>query len=232
MNRLSEITDHDLITLYKHSMQRDYFTIRGLQGFYHPAYEYNVVTVPASPALKASFFYSSHSMSLLTEMWRRHCEGTFYEQAFWASRNLFYTKISIQKQEQPVVKKSATLNKVKSNDEFIVFEGENHILLGQGSKRKVYVSKDRSYVIKIPMKPERLGIEENIVEANTYNKCSNSIYAKCESVGNNWLKMEYVEPAFLTKQDNFPDWVSKIPEGQVGHNKDGKLVAYDYGSEI
>ena len=103
MNR-NAISNHDLIMLYKSSMVRDYFTIRGLQGHYHPKYEHNAVNVPASVYLKTSFFYSRHSMTLLKEMWKRCNEGTFYEEAFWTSRKVFQTNISRAKEE--VVTKS------------------------------------------------------------------------------------------------------------------------------
>lgn len=233
MNRLLEFSNSDLIMLYKHSMVRDYYTIRTLQGWYHPKYEHNAVNVPASPVLKNSFFYSTHSMSLLKEMWRRCNEGTFYEMAFWTSRGLFYTKISpLTVNEESVVESQANVDPEEKVKDVITFEGEDHVLIGQGSKRKAYVSKDRTYVIKVPMESTSLGIEENIAEAETYKKFPNSMYAKCELLENDWLKMEYVEPAALTKGGDCPDWVSKIAEGQVGYNNDGVLVAYDYGSEI
>ena len=116
-----------------------------------------------------------------------------------------------------------------------MIHGLDFHLIGSGTKRKVYKRFDCNYVYKIPHEDcQSIGFEENIREAKIYreNKYTNPIYAQCELLGDNILQMEYVQPVYFTKDDVFPDWVLTIADCQVGYNREGKLVAYDYGSDI
>jgi len=179
--------------------------------------------------------YGTHEMTLLAEMWERFTKGTFYEQAWWQSTKVFQTCISLwpDPNPKPVVTTSTILGSSSKPVEVIMYNNEKYTFLASGTKRKTFVSPDKSHVIKVPKKSvAKLGIEENLEEAKVYSENPNSIYAKCELIENDWLKMEYVEPAFFSKSDEYPDWITQIAEAQVGHNKDGVLVAYDYGSEI
>jgi len=63
-----------------------------------------------------------------------------------------------------------------------MYNDEKYEYLASGSKRKTYVSIDKSHVIKVPKEPTRLGIEENLEEAKVYSETPNSIYAECELI--------------------------------------------------
>lgn len=41
--------------------------------------------------------------------------------------------------------------------------------------------------------------------------------------------MEYIEPITSFKDKKLPDWINSVDGGQVGYNKKGLLLAYDYG---
>lgn len=228
---IKNTSNTDLVMIYKYSLVHRFMQLGRLQGYWHPTYEHNSVAVPVNRFMPKNRIYSSHEMTLLKEMWERCMNGSFYEMAWWQSRGVFSTKISLPLTEDEIIKPSPIKEESKPT-EFIMYNDEKYELLASGSKRKVYVSKDKSHVIKIPMPPVKLGLEENMEEAKVYSETPNSIYAKCELIENDWLKMEYVEPSFFSKSDDYPDWILQIAESQVGYNNDGVLVAYDYGSEI
>ena len=184
--RLANTSDTDLIMLYKHAMVSRFMGLRVLQDYWHPTYKHNSIQVPTNRFMSINKLYGTHEMTLLTEMWERCINGTFYEQAWWQSKKLFQTTISLwskpdEKSEEPTVE---TIQPVKESKpiEFIMYNDEKYEYLASGSKRKTYVSKDKSHVIKVPKEPTRLGIEENLEEAKVYSETPNSIYAKCELI--------------------------------------------------
>ena len=183
--------------------------------------------------------YSPTSLFILNEILRRWENAeSFVKNAWWEAKtkNILSTNISIRSikfdddynKSIDDYKKWLIENASKENK--IVYNGNTYALIGCGLKRKVYLSEDKTYVIKIPHM--HLGYVENKVEYETYSANKNSIYAKCELLLDGNLKMEYVKPANFRKDDGFPDWVYTIAEAQVGYNLEGKLVAYDYGSKI
>jgi len=98
--------------------------------------------------------------------------------------------------------------------------------LAETDKRRVFLSPSGKYVLKVPLN-ER-GEDENWWEHYRYNVLGwKDLYAKCRLVGK-CLVMEFVKVA--TDLKNLPDWTRDIDCAQVGWNRKGKLVAYDYGN--
>lgn len=104
---------------------------------------------------------------------------------------------------------------------------KNLKLIGSGRHREVYRLSDRN-VIKIPIGED--GIGSNYSEARTYRACRSDPdgiqYARCRLLQDGSLVMEYVEEV---EDHEKPEWSSYIDCGQVGRNRTGKIVAYDYG---
>lgn len=101
--------------------------------------------------------------------------------------------------------------------------------IGVGRNRCVF--RDGDNVVKVPL--NEYGVTDNEHEAcygESYLK-GYLKYARCHRVdepsGLPIVIMEYVKPASYKK--SMPDWVSYVDCQQVGYNKDGELVAYDYG---
>lgn len=94
--------------------------------------------------------------------------------------------------------------------------------IGDGRNRKAY--RHKGYVIKVPLNV--FGMLDNEIEAKAFKRYGEEFpYARCKLIGV-CLVMEYVEH---TWEKNLPDWVMSIDCGQVGYNRKGKLLAYDYG---
>ena len=222
-----------LLSLYKDIMVSNFHSQRSFIGTYHPKYEHNCIYLEDVPKHFPFRLYNSTSEKILEEINFRIKEGSFYQMAWWTSRGILSTKISypaLWKRQE--VKSITSIKEVNIKEkETLVYKNKVFTLLGNGTKRKAYLSPCKTYVIKIPIEPVTLGISENKTEAEMYTNTPNSIYAKCELIENYWLKMEYVEPGFFTKDDRLPDWTISIAEHQVGYTLDGRLVAYDYGSE-
>lgn len=109
--------------------------------------------------------------------------------------------------------------------------------LGSGRNRAVYLLPGGKYVIKIPI--NALGLADNDEEhcfrhmKDPWAK-KERVFARCRLIpGTFLLVMEYVEDAsyqeIRNKLGKVPEWVGCIDSGQVGFNRQGKLVAYDYG---
>lgn len=114
--------------------------------------------------------------------------------------------------------------------------------LNSGSTRRVY-HLNKNWVIKLPLNGD--GILGNLVEYISYKKYPVR-RAKCKLKfikGMPCLLMEKVDDILPTSYHNLsmttnqyskflkslPAWVSNLHDGpQVGFNKDGKLVCYDY----
>jgi hypothetical protein len=224
--------NNSLLRLYKNIMVSNFHAQRSFMGTWHPTYEHNCINLDDVPKYFPFRLYNSTSEKILEEINLRMCEGSFYQMAWWTSRGILSTKISYPALwRQHKENNKSSIKTVDEKLETITYKDKIHTLLGSGTKRKAYLSPCKTYVIKIPKEPVTLGILENKTEAKTYANNPNSIYAKCELIENDWLKMEYVEPGFFTKNSNLPDWTLSIAEHQVGYTLDGRLVAYDYGSE-
>ncbi len=128
----------------------------------------------------------------------------------------------------------------------------SYILLGEGRNRQVW--RRGNYVFKFPM--NTYGVDDNYHEAETYKRSLSEPmycqYARCRIVlpYGTVLVMEFAgypgpgtKPFTLsdgTVDDTYhgimwshmrhlPAWCDSIDCGQVGYNRAGKIVAYDYG---
>ncbi len=97
--------------------------------------------------------------------------------------------------------------------------------LGYGRNRAVFRRGD--HVFKVPIND--CGVTDNSHEAylsQRYGKTEGYVpYAKCRMFGL-ILVMEYVDHVGSTKT---PDWTWSVDGGQVGRNRKGELLAYDFG---
>lgn len=232
MRYLKNKSNQELLILYKDIMVSNFYNQKSFMGTWHPTYEHNCIYLEDIPKHFPFKLYNSTSEKILEEINLRMCEGSFYQMFWWVNTGVLNTKISYPALWREHEENNKLLTKsITKKSETIIYKDEVFTLLGSGTKRKVYLSPCKTYVIKIPKEPIALGLLENKIEAEIYANNPNSIYAKCELIENDWLKMEYVEPVSFTKDDKLPEWTLSIAEHQVGYNLDNILVAYDYGSE-
>lgn len=124
------------------------------------------------------------------------------------------------------------------------------ILLGEGRNRQVW--RRGNYVFKFPL--NQYGVSDNNHEAQVYQlslrKKLYCKYARCRLVlpWGTVLVMEFAgypgpgsrpvtnaegkdDPTYhyISWKNNLPTWCNSIDCGQVGYNRAGKIVAYDYG---
>lgn len=103
---------------------------------------------------------------------------------------------------------------------------KNLKLLGIGRNREVFLSPSGKYVVKVPIND--LGIYDNAYEAELFAKYGRKDHlAKCRLIGK-VLVMEYIE-IHRMKYNELPEWVLSVDCLQVGFNRKGQLLAYDYG---
>lgn len=99
--------------------------------------------------------------------------------------------------------------------------------LGCGRNRMVFALKSKNFVIKIPL--NIAGNSDNFIEGKKQD--FGYPVAKARSIILNdfcCVIMEYVEHACRFDHE-LPDWTGFVDCGQVGFNKKGELVAYDFG---
>lgn len=103
---------------------------------------------------------------------------------------------------------------------------EKYEYIGRGRNRIVFKSKSGKYVIKVPRNIEGNGDNFRETKKEDFGfpvpKSRRIILDDFCCV-----IMEYVEHVSF-KDTKAPSWVSWIDCGQVGHNRKGELVAYDY----
>ena len=106
---------------------------------------------------------------------------------------------------------------------------------GSGSTRIVFrVSPEM--VLKIPRWPKAVSYNENEAKlARGEGKFPAEYCAPCELVdfmGVDCLLMEAVMPIDWADRHLRPTWANEMDDGaQVGIHKDGRILAYDYGSQ-
>lgn len=226
---IKNMTNYELVKYYKYCMAQRFYELRNKGVSYHPNYDYCSVYLGEHSIFKLHY---SNEEFLFNEMWNRFLESNFSNQCWWMAQKIFQTNISLPFKREELEMPFIAEVKVESSKETIEYNGETFEFLASGGKRKTFLSPCKKYVIKVPQEPYTLGLLENKTEARIYKENPNSIYAKCEMVENGWLRMEFVKPKYFSKDDDYPEWTLKIAEHQVGYNLDGKLVAYDYGSDI
>lgn len=108
--------------------------------------------------------------------------------------------------------------------------------IGQSRHRAVW--RHGNYVIKVPVCEE--GVHDNLHEAHVWQirdhkRYSWAKYARCRLIGV-ILVMEYARyPGPLSEESGHipfkkcPEWAYFIDCQQVGYNRRGEIVAYDYG---
>jgi len=103
--------------------------------------------------------------------------------------------------------------------------------LGDGRHRVVYQHKN--WVIKVPH--NEAGVQSNIDEYRKFKRnkfdrqCGCHVaYARCRLLKGTFLVMEYVLDTPHTRKSR-PDWSDFIDCRQVGLNRRGEYVAYDFG---
>lgn len=90
--------------------------------------------------------------------------------------------------------------------------------------RRVCFYTDRGFVVKMPWRIK--GELDNLIEAREYNKDKN--FAKCKLVIIKEIPVLVMEEVYPVDSSNLPEWCKEIDSSQVGINRAGKLVAYDY----
>lgn len=105
--------------------------------------------------------------------------------------------------------------------------------IGEGRNRIVYVSECGNYVFKVPINKD--GEFNNWCEHVRFNEYKEKWYplARCHGIPESFiLIMEYVDADYIlhVPVNERPDWVGFVDCAQVGYNKAGELVAYDYGN--
>lgn len=102
--------------------------------------------------------------------------------------------------------------------------------LGEGRTRAAFLTPSGDYVIKVPI--DEMGFVDNFREYRMWQQFNKWIpkeyLARCKlHLDSGILVMEVVNPTYVP-MDGRPAWVDSIDCGQVGYNRKGKLVAYDY----
>lgn len=97
--------------------------------------------------------------------------------------------------------------------------------IGSGSSRRVL--KRGNVVLKIPS--NEIGVRGNKKEFSLYKENKNNRYAPCRLI-NHCLMMRAVEDLYHRK--DLPSWAFELNDGpQVGVDKSGKILVYDYAEE-
>ena len=99
-------------------------------------------------------------------------------------------------------------------------------LIGIGRNRKVYEHGD--YVIKVPL--NKKGEADNMYEAETFKKEGDKgyiKYARCRLL-KNYLVMIKLKTD-IGSNHKLSEWTDWVDCAQVGYDKKGNLLAYDYG---
>ena len=100
--------------------------------------------------------------------------------------------------------------------------------IGCGRNRTVF--RHGNWVIKVPLND--YGFADNDHEHRIFRKYGvepnpdKVRYARCRMIGQ-LLVMEHVDET--SQRDALPEWASYIGGNQVGLNRSGKWVAFDYG---
>lgn len=114
---------------------------------------------------------------------------------------------------------------------FAVFPGielvDNYEVVGRGNTRLVIKRPNSNWVIKLPIREK--GKEDNEMEYFLFKSGTRPAVqkAKCKLVYIKELPlllMEFVIPI----DSDFPQWAFQVDNKQVGKNRNGRIVAYDY----
>jgi hypothetical protein len=107
-----------------------------------------------------------------------------------------------------------------------------------GNRRVVYKISDK-FVVKVPLNQD--GIDHNKEERKIYLSSTkdNCRYARCYLFHDKdtsnlvpLLIMDIVAPVQDDERQRLPEWTLSIDLQQVGYNKRGELVAFDYATFV
>ena len=107
--------------------------------------------------------------------------------------------------------------------------------LGKGRNRTVYRSPNGQWVVKLPIGVD--GLEDNQREATLWKTACRNHIARCRLLNNRYLVMECIATIYdpdtsiretIRTWNDFPAWTCQVDCFQVGRNRKGHLVAYDY----
>ena len=106
--------------------------------------------------------------------------------------------------------------------------------LGSGRTRAVYrLWPGGKWVLKVPL--DEWGLFDNASEARQWKGEGSCLYkhqmARCRLLPSGCLLMEYVVPVTHSFME-LPSWTYSVDCFQVGTTSDGRLVAYDYSSNL
>lgn len=102
--------------------------------------------------------------------------------------------------------------------------------LGEGRHRAAFLTPSGNFVIKVPI--DEMGFVDNFREYRMWRQIDKWMpkehLARCKlHQSSGILVMEAVDLAYEYPVDG-TDWIGFIDCGQVGYNRRGRLVAYDY----
>lgn len=134
---------------------------------------------------------------------------------------------------------SEDLNVKESIKNAVIRLSEKYVFIGAGRNRAVFLMKSGKYVIKVPVNYS--GMSDNSYELRQKNETKKPVdnemfFPAVKSVVLNDLlcivmeKIEHITEEKYKEQNNkpFPCWVGFIDCNQVGLNKKGILMPYDY----
>ncbi len=99
-------------------------------------------------------------------------------------------------------------------------------VVGQGRHRRGMLFPSGKYILKVPINTE--GEQANLEEAERYQTDYSEKGARCRLIYYKdfpCIVMEMVKPAVYSPDCPF---LKEVDCGQVGYNRRGKIVAYDY----
>ena len=113
------------------------------------------------------------------------------------------------------------------------------VTIGQGSGRRVFLSPSGRFVFKVPL--QEWGLRANQREHQIYrypkmgpDYLNRKRCARCRLAPSGVLVMELVRTGNAVGArlaEDLPDWALRVESYQVGTNRAGDQVAYDFGGE-
>jgi len=136
--------------------------------------------------------------------------------------NKLYYALSPQYIARQTLLRNNLNSKVKIFD-YLIDKGYTY--LDEGRHRVCFLSPNKNWVVKLAR--DFSGACANASERYAYSKKeSRNILARCKLLNSDILVMEYVE---YIEYSELPSWAGNIDCYQVGRNRKGEIVAYDYG---
>ncbi len=137
-----------------------------------------------------------------------------------------------------LVEQVRTATGKENNAEAVLFEGVAYVYHNTGLTRRVFVNKEKTKVVKIPVTEH--DFDHNKAEAEQWANASEKMRARltpCRLLSNGWLEMDFLYT--LNDKETEAKWghldltVEEITfasscRNEVGFDTEGKLRCYDY----